>query len=75
MRATTLAVVMLLCSLVGMGMGPEIVGSLSDLLAPSLGNDSLRYAMLSMSLVSVWATVHFWRAGNTVRQDLGEMTP
>jgi len=42
MRATTVAVVMLLCNLVGMGIGPQVVGILSDLLRPVLGSDSLR---------------------------------
>lgn len=70
MRATVLAVVMLLASLIGMGLGPLIVGMLSDALAPTTGVDSLRYAMLIMSLVALWTGVHFWRAASTVKQDL-----
>jgi hypothetical protein len=70
MRATTLAIVMLLANLIGMGIGPEVVGVLSDRLKASLGADSLRYAMLVMSLVGVWAAYHFWRVGRTVEQDL-----
>jgi MFS family permease len=44
-------------SAVGMGLGPLIVGAISDLLAPSTGADSLRYAMaltISTSLFAVW---------------------
>jgi predicted MFS family arabinose efflux permease len=37
MRATTLAVVMLLANLIGMGVGPEVVGLLSDVFSPRLG--------------------------------------
>jgi MFS family permease len=70
MRATTLAIVMLLANLIGMGIGPEVVGMLSDCLKASLGADSLRYAMLVMSLVGVWAAYHFWQVGRTVDQDL-----
>lgn len=70
MRATTLATVMLLANLIGMGLGPQIVGILSDLLMPMLGMDSLRYAMLSVSFIAVWAAWHFWQAGQTVREDL-----
>jgi predicted MFS family arabinose efflux permease len=73
MRATTLAVVMLLANLIGMGLGPQIVGILSDLMAPELGSDSLRYAMLAMSLVALWAAYHFWRASRTLRNDLEEV--
>jgi predicted MFS family arabinose efflux permease len=34
MRATTMAIVMLLANLIGMGAGPQLVGILSDALAP-----------------------------------------
>jgi hypothetical protein len=73
-RATTLAVVFLLANLIGMGIGPQVVGVLSDALRPTLGSDSLRYAMLAMSLVSLWAAYHFWQVGRTVRQDLAAGT-
>jgi MFS family permease len=70
MRATALAVVMLLANLIGMGVGPELVGILSDRFQPVLGIDSLRYAMLIMSLVALWAAHHFWQVGRTVATDL-----
>jgi len=69
-RATTLAVVMLLANLIGMGAGPQIIGTLSDLLAPWLGSDSLRYAMLIMSCVALWTAYHFWQVGKSVAEDL-----
>jgi MFS family permease len=70
MRATTAASVMLLCNLVGMGIGPQVVGVISDFLEPHLGSDSLRYAMLAMSFVTLWAAYHFWCAGRSVMNDL-----
>jgi hypothetical protein len=73
MRATTVAVVMLLANLIGMGVGPQFVGILSDLMASKLGQDSLRYAMLIMSLVSLWASYHFWIIGRTVKDDLRKL--
>jgi hypothetical protein len=69
-RATTLAVVMLLANFIGMGIGPQMVGTLSDVLAPALGVDSLRYAMLIMSFTALWAAYHFWQVGNNVESDL-----
>ena len=75
MRATTMAVVMLLANLIGMGIGPQVVGVLSDVLQPSLGNDALRYAMLAMSFVAVWAAWHFRKAGQTIRGELSAMPP
>ena len=70
MRATALAIVMLFANLIGTGIGAQVVGALSDLLFPVLGSDSLRYAMLAMSLVALWAAYHFWQAGKTVKADL-----
>ena len=70
MRATLLALVMLLANLIGMGIGPQLVGILSDALRPLLGNDSLRYAMLATALLAIWAAYHFWQAGRTVRAEL-----
>jgi sugar phosphate permease len=70
MRATSLAVVMLLANLIGMGLGPQVVGVLSDIFEPFKGIDSLRYAMLSISFVALWSAYHFWRSGQTVADDL-----
>jgi MFS family permease len=69
-RATVLAIIMLLANLIGMGIGPQAVGVLSDLLAPVAGSDSLRYAMLAMSFIALWSAAHFWRVGRTVQADL-----
>jgi MFS family permease len=71
MRATTLAVVMLLANLIGMGVGPQIVGILSDALTPFLGRDALRFAMLMLSATASWAAFHFWQASRFVVRDLG----
>ncbi len=70
MRATTMAVLMLLYNLVGMSLGPQIVGLISDGLAPVAGSDSLRYAMAAICGVAFWSAYHFWRAGAAVREDL-----
>ena len=70
MRATTMAVVMLLGNLIGMGIGPQSVGLLSDGLAPIVGADSLRYAMMAVSFVALWSAYHFWKVGSTVEKDL-----
>lgn len=70
MRATQLAIVMLLANLIGMGVGAEAVGIVSDVLKPVLGGDSLRYGMLAVSLVAMGSSYHFWRVGRTVKEDL-----
>jgi predicted MFS family arabinose efflux permease len=69
-RATSLAVVMLFSNLIAMAVGPLLVGMLSDLLAPVLAHESLRYAMLVASLFALWSACHFWQSGRTVKADL-----
>jgi MFS family permease len=73
MRATSLSVVMLLANLIGMGIGPQAVGFLSDAMKPALGDNSLRYAMLIVSCVAWLAALHLWRAGRTVKKDLSDI--
>jgi MFS family permease len=73
MRATAMACVMLLANLVGFGIGPQCVGVISDVLQPLTGVNSLRYAMLSMSLVALAGAWQFWKVGQTIRDDLSMM--
>jgi MFS family permease len=70
MRATVLMVVLLLANLIGMGVGPQLAGVLSDLLTPAFGNEALRYALLLVSFGSLWASFHLWAVGDTIKADL-----
>lgn len=70
MRATALALVTMFIHLIGMGLGPQLVGLLSDLLAPRLGAGSLRAAMLLVSLVAFGSSYYFWKIRRTVGVDL-----
>lgn len=70
MRATVLAVIMLLVNLIGMGLGPQIVGILSDALTPTLHSDALRYAIVTTSVIALWSAWHFWQVGRSVHEDL-----
>lgn len=70
MRAVASALNVALNSAVGLGLGPPAVGVLSDLLQPSLGADSLRYAMAAAVLSALWASLHALWAARTLRVDL-----
>lgn len=63
LRATWAAITLLSINLIGLGIGPYLVGQLSDLLQPRFGADSLRYAMLVVAMGTPWAIFHYWRAG------------
>lgn len=70
MRAQAIAIIYLFANLIGMGIGPIAVGALSDLFAPKFGQESLRYALMIMSLGYLWGAWHAWRASATVTEDM-----
>ena len=68
LRALWAAIALFVNNLIGMGVGPLMVGRLSDWLRPTYGADSLRYAMLCVALLTPWAIFHYWRAGVLMRR-------
>lgn len=74
MRAVASAILLFVLNIIGMGLGPFIVGVISDLLEPAVGNnaDSLRYALCFAVLVNVWAALHYWAGGKTVGEEFAE---
>jgi MFS family permease len=62
MRAVATALILLCASLLGQVLGPLLVGLLSDWLEPTLGELSIRYAMLATAACAVTAGAAFWAA-------------
>lgn len=69
-RATAGAIAILFTSIVGIGFGPLTVGVLSDALAQTLGQDSLRYALLIPVAVHPMLTIAAFSAARTLPRDL-----
>jgi hypothetical protein len=70
MRAQAAAILLFILNIIGFGLGPPTVGEISELLKPSLGNDSIRWAMMTTLvpwIVSAWC---YWRASKTLKEDL-----
>ena len=63
MRAVSAAIKMLLLNLIGMGLGPLLVGVISDLLAPTHSENTLGVALSYFTIVGLWGSVHFWLCG------------
>ena len=64
-------VLFFILNIIGLGLGPWLVGILSDTLAPSFGIESLRYAMLFLIPTTMcWSAFHFYFAGRTLANDL-----
>ncbi len=70
MRAFSSAILFLVLNLIGLGFGPLFVGFVSDLLAPSMGTESLRWAMASTLFVSVAAIFLFLKASKYINEDI-----
>ncbi len=71
MRALSSAILFFVLNLIGMGLGPTLIGVLSDMLTMTGVQNSLRYALLLAGIVvSLWSCLHFLLAARTVRDDL-----
>jgi predicted MFS family arabinose efflux permease len=70
MRALASAIYFLVLNLIGMGLGPLVVGVLSDVMEPVYGVDSLRYALLFLAPVMfAWGAVHFFWGSSYIREE------
>ena len=71
MRAVASAILLFIINIVGMGLGPQFAGILSDFLSASYGADSMRYSLLAIGAVmGPWVAFHYYAAGRHVVDDL-----
>jgi MFS family permease len=69
-RSLAVAVHLLLVNLVGLGLGPVLIGGLNDALHARLGLEAIRYTMLVAVLTNVLAVVFYLVGARTLRQDI-----
>lgn len=72
MRAVAASVLLFIQTLIGLTLGPAIVGRISDHLQPAEGQHSLAYAMAVIGVVNLWAAAHYFLAARRYRTDLAE---
>ena len=70
MRSMAGAINVFFTSALGFGLGPFSVGMLSDVLAPSLGPQALRVALLAANSVLPVVVIVLFAAAKTLRNDL-----
>ncbi len=73
MRALASSILLFVLNIIGLGFGPQLVGILSDFFAADYGQESLRMALLLLSLVNLWGAVHYLLAARTLKTDLDEL--
>jgi MFS family permease len=73
MRAVSASVLLFIQTIIGFTLGPAIVGGISDLLKPTVGEGwSIAYPMAGIGIVNLWAAVHYLLAARRYRDDLAE---
>ena len=68
MRAQAMAL-LIMCSNIGnLIVAPQLVGLGSDALAARYGTESLRYALIPLTFVGLWAALHWWLGSRNLEQ-------
>ena len=71
MRSTIAGIMYVVLGFVGFGLGPVVVGQLSDILALQVGADAgLRWALCICTGLGFWSALHFSLATRTLTSDL-----
>jgi predicted MFS family arabinose efflux permease len=70
MRAMASAIVVFLLNLVGMGLGPLLVGVLNDWLEPTYGASAVRYSLMFAAVPHALAAIFNLLAVRTLRENL-----
>lgn len=72
MRAVATSVLLFIQTIIGLSIGPFLVGLFSDLLQPTQGTASLRWSLVIVGLANIWAALHYFIGSRTYREDLVE---
>ena len=70
MASNTYSILLLILNIIGLGLGPPVVGEIADLLGPRFGVDALRYALLTTVVTALIGACCYWRAARTLKADL-----
>jgi len=73
MRATTSAILLFVVNMVGLGLGPLLVGLMNDLGTERFGSEVIRHSLLVMGLAGGSASVLFWLTSRHLPADLARV--
>jgi MFS family permease len=72
MRAFSSAVLFFILNVLGLGLGPLVIGMLSDYLTPNLGTDALRWAFTVTFATSIISAIFFYFASRHYEDEIIE---
>jgi len=70
MRATAASILIFVVNMIGLGLGPLIVGVLNDAWDLRWGVNAIRYSMLVIGVLGGMASLFFWKASGHLHRDL-----
>ena len=71
MRATASAILLFSVNMIGLGIGPLLVGVLNDqVFGPTYGDHAIRYSLMCVGILGGTASLLFWQASRTLADDL-----
>lgn len=70
LRATASALNLFVVNMIGLGVGPLLIGVLNDVFANRWGEGAIRYSMLIVALIGGLSSWVFWLSSRTLREDL-----
>jgi len=70
MRAMAAAIMLFLVNLIGLGMGPQLIGIVSDILSETIGSGALRYAIGFSGTLTLLASLCYFQASRFLPGDI-----
>ena len=74
MRALATAMMLFSLNLLGLGLGPLLIGFANDQLASRLGDEAIRYSLAGLLVFNLWGIVHSMLAARTLASDLARVS-
>lgn len=69
-RAVAASLMLFAQNLIGLGLGPFIFGVLSDSLAPTYGQESVRYVLYAAAFLGLIPALFFWLASRRLKAEM-----
>jgi hypothetical protein len=70
MRSLASAILLFINNIFGLGIGPLMVGMMSDALTPHYGVQGLGIALALMVLIGLWGSIHYLVGGRSLARDI-----
>ncbi len=70
MRATASAILLFILNIVGLGLGPWIIGWINVNVFADQGQEAIRYSLVVIAIIGGLGSIFFARAARTLRDDL-----